>query len=142
MIGQVLWGTAVLALCGCLHVGMVAASVPFMGRLSYWAEQRTPALRTAELIAAAFAVIVIAHLAQVAIWASALVLLQAMPDFAQAVYFAIVTYTTLGYGDVTLEAGYAVFGSFAAITGLLTFGVSTAFLVGVVARVLPRSFGD
>lgn len=52
------------------------------------------------------------------------------------------TYTTLGYGDITLDPGVRVFGSFSAITGLLTFGFSTAFLIGLIVRLIPAAFSD
>lgn len=96
----------------------------------------------AELIAATFTMIVLAHTLQVWLWALTLLYLEAQSDLRSAIYFSLVTYTTLGYGDVVLSPEFAVFGAFASVTGLLTFGISTAFVVGVVARVLPRSFGE
>jgi hypothetical protein len=34
-----------------------------------------------------------------------------------------------------------MFGAMAAVTGLLSFGLSTAFLVGLLSRLLPRRIG-
>ena len=56
-----------------------------------------------------------------------------------SVYFSLASFTTLGYGDVTLGEDIRVFGAFTAVTGMLTFGVSTAFLVGLIARALPKN---
>ena len=52
------------------------------------------------------------------------------------------TYTTLGYGDVVLAENARIVATFCATTGLLTFGISTAFLIGVLSRVLPERFGE
>ena len=54
-----------------------------------------------------------------------------------AVYFSIATYTTLGYGDVVLDEGHRIFAAFGAMTGMLAFGISTAFLVGTMRPVSP-----
>jgi len=59
----------------------------------------------------------------------------ALPDWNTAVYFSLVTYTTLGYGDVVLGPGLRIFAAFSAVTGLLGFGISTAFLVGAIGKV-------
>src|SRR5687768_9986946 len=47
-------------------------------------------------------VVVLSHLAQIALWASFYFWQRAMPDFASALYFSAVTYTTTGYGDLVL----------------------------------------
>ena len=76
---------------------------------------------------------------QVWIWALALLLLGAFQTIELSVYFALASFTTLGYGDITLGEDIRVFGAFSAVTGMLTFGVSTAFLVGLIGRALPKN---
>ncbi len=39
----------------------------------------------------------------------------------------------IGYGDITLGHIWRLFGAMAAVNGLLTFGLSTAFLIEVFA---------
>jgi len=60
-----------------------------------------------------------------------------LPDFSDALYFLLITYTTVGYGDVTVGPDYTLYAAMAAVTGLLNFGLSTAFLVGLFTRLLP-----
>ena len=79
----------------------------------------------------------LAHTVQVWTWASVLILLGAVTPFEEAFYFATVTYTTLGYGDIVLDAGMRVFVTFAAISGLVAFGITSAFLVALIVRILP-----
>jgi hypothetical protein len=93
------------------------------------------------LVGCAFAAISFSHIAQVSIWAFCFSAFGALPDIAESIYFALVTYTTLGYGDITLGHGFRVFGSVAAITGVLNFGLSTAFLVGLITRLFQEHYG-
>ena len=57
-----------------------------------------------------------------------------MPGFRDALYFSLVTYTTLGYGDVTLNAEWRVLAAFEAVNGIIMFGWTTALIVAVVQR--------
>ena len=57
------------------------------------------------------------------------------------VELGLVTYTTVGYGDVIVGPDYRLFAAMAAVTGLLNFGLSTAFLVGLFGRLLPDDPG-
>ena len=91
----------------------------------------------APLIIAAFVAILLGHTLQVWVWALVLKATGAIGSLEEAVYFALVTSTTLGYGDITLERRWRVFGAMAAVNGLLTFGLSTAFLI----EVFTRSYG-
>ncbi|MFC3118107.1 ion channel [Jhaorihella thermophila] len=53
------------------------------------------------------------------------------------------TYTTVGYGDLTLGPGLRVFGTFAGVAGVLGFGISSAFLIAVMSRLLQAGmFGQ
>ena len=77
--------------------------------------------------------VVAAHTAQIWIWSAALLLkAQTFETWNTAVYFSVATYTTLGYGDIVLDEEHRIFASFAAMTGMLAFGISTAFLVAVM----------
>lgn len=138
LLGQIFWGTALLSLCALVHVAMVASSVPIIISASKWVTTRYPRLKVICLTALGFALIVFAHTVQVWIWALIFLRVGAFYDLATALYFALVTYTTLGYGDFILGPEFRIFASFAAVTGLLTFGLSTAFLVGLVSRILPQ----
>ena len=75
-------------------------------------------------------------------WALTIRALGALPRLADAVYFALVTTTTLGYGDITLKPDYRVFGAMGAVNGLMTYGLSTAFLVSIASGVLKAATGQ
>jgi hypothetical protein len=74
------------------------------------------------------------HLAQVGLWAGFLILLGALKAYNDAFYFSLVTFATLGYGDIVLAPGYRIFGALAATCGSLMLGWSTALIFAAISR--------
>lgn len=138
---QIFMGTIVLTTCALIHVGTFAIAIPFFERVGRKTSQMHAMSRNALLMCLGVGTTVAAHTVQIWLWAWVLYLFDAFDGFATCFYFALVTYTSLGYGDLVLGEGARVFGAFAAVTGLLTFGISTALLLGLVLRLL-RLLGD
>ncbi|MCT4369372.1 two pore domain potassium channel family protein [Yangia mangrovi] len=137
MWAQIALGTGLLCLCAGLQIWIVARTAPrLLGAIARIGVRGGP-LRLFGLICAAFGAMVMAHTLQIWLWAASFRQLGAFETLPEAFYFAVVSYTTLGYGDITLGEGLRIYGAFAAITGLLTFGVSTAFLLAVLTRLHP-----
>ena len=84
-------------------------------------------------------IMLFSHTVQIYVWAIALRLFGALCGYEEPIYFALVTYTTLGYGDVTLDIPYRILGPMASVNGIIAFGLTTAFLVGFFARFLGRA---
>ena len=80
----------------------------------------------------------LATITEVWAWALLYLALGAVGSLEQAVYFSTVTFTTLGFGDITLDERWRLLSSFEAANGLLIFGWSTA-LVFVAVRWVYRS---
>ncbi|MGI9407534.1 MAG: ion channel [Hyphomicrobiaceae bacterium] len=135
---QIMVGSLLLGLCSIIHIVILAYAIKFLTNLDKAFRSQGSTAHWIVFAAAGFGIVVFAHTVQVWTWAIAFVALDALPQISNAIYFALVTYTTLGYGDVTLDAGFRVFAAMAAVTGLLNFGLSTAFLVALVSRLLPR----
>ena len=76
--------------------------------------------------------------AQVGLWAGFLVLLGALQTYGDAFYFSLVTFATLGYGDIVLAPGYRIFGALAATCGSLMIGWSTALIFAAISRAIDR----
>jgi len=85
------------------------------------------------LVRLAWALIAI-HLAEIAIWAGFYWRRGCLPDLESAIYFAGVTYTTVGYGDLVLPKEWRLLGPIEALTGILMCGLSTGFFFAVVAK--------
>lgn len=79
---------------------------------------------------------IILHFAEILLWAMAYMLVAAdeLASFEAAVYFSAVTFTTLGYGDITLSSDWRLLSGFEAIGGIVLIGWTTAFLYAVLQR--------
>jgi len=85
------------------------------------------------------ATLVILHMAEIAVWASYFSLRGLFPDFETATYFSLVTYTTVGYGDVILPKEWRILGSSEALVGILMTSWSVAILVAVITSLFKES---
>ena len=74
----------------------------------------------------------LATIIEVWAWAVLYLALGAIGSLEQAVYFSTVTFTTLGFGDITLDETWRLLSSFDAANGLLMFGWSTALIFAAV----------
>lgn len=72
------------------------------------------------------------------LWALAFHLLRVFSGFEEAMYFTLVTFTTLGYGDVLMPLEWRILGGLAAANGLLSFGLMTALMVESLRHVRVR----
>jgi len=83
------------------------------------------------------------HVVEVVIWAVAyrvLTPISSLDTFEKAMYFSVVTFTTLGYGDITLpEQEWRMLSGIEALNGILLVGWTTAFLFAVVQRTWSAS---
>ena len=73
-----------------------------------------------------------ATLVETVAWALAFLWTGALEHFEEALYFSMVTFTTLGYGDVTLVPQWRLLSAFAAVNGIIMFGWTTAVIVYAV----------
>ncbi len=53
-------------------------------------------------------------------------------SFEEALYFSMVTFTTVGYGDVTLQGSWRLLAGIEAMNGILLVGWSSASLYNVI----------
>jgi hypothetical protein len=58
----------------------------------------------------------------------------AVADFEPALYFSLVSFSTVGFGDITLGHEWRLLSGLTAAAGFLSFGWSTAYMVELVRR--------
>jgi len=83
-------------------------------------------------------IVFVLHTIEIMVWAGAyqvLLPLQELGSFEEAVYFSFVTFSTLGYGDITLSEGWRVLSGIEALNGILLVGWTTALIFAVVQAV-------
>jgi hypothetical protein len=78
------------------------------------------------------------HLLEVLLWAAYFSFRGCLPDVSISFYFSLITYATVGYGDVVLTAQYRLLGGIEALTGVLMMSWSTALLIAYVQRVYSQ----
>jgi hypothetical protein len=132
-LGLILLGLTV-GFHGALILGTLQPFRAFAQRL----HARASVARQVALILTALLVLIVATLIEVGVWTAGLHLVGAISEPWTGFYFALVTYTTLGYGDVVLTEGYRLTGALCAVAGLLTIGLTTAFLIEVVRQLAER----
>lgn len=134
---QIILGTLLLFVCISIHIYVMLNAITLLRQLRFRLRDMTRFRLWTTVLGIALLAIVGANTIEVWLFAVSVLVLGALTDFGDAIYFALVTYTTLGYGDVVLSKGYRIFGAFGAVTGLLAFGFSTAFLISLFNRLVP-----
>ena len=76
------------------------------------------------------------HAIEITIWALFYLWVGCFQDGPAAFYFAGVTYTTLGYGDLLLPVQWRMLAPIEALTGILMGGLSTGLFFVVVSAIL------
>jgi len=99
-------------------------------------EREFSVVRSIFLFIEIFAIILGLHLAEICTWAIFYTRWAGLKDFEPSLYFSIVTYTTIGYGDVTLPVAWRLLGAIEGVTGVLTFGWSTGVIFAVASRLM------
>lgn len=78
--------------------------------------------------------LIVLHLAEILVWGLFYWWQQCLPDAESSFYFAGVTYTTVGYGDLVLPSEWRLLSSVEGLTGILMCGLSTGFFFALVNR--------
>lgn len=84
-------------------------------------------------------IIMLATLIESAIWALTYLQIGSFDMFEEALYFSLVTYSTLGYGDVILSDSHRLLGAFEATNGVIMLGWSTAIVVSALQKIYMKS---
>ena len=128
-------GTGLLVCCAVLHITLAAMLVAHLkGKRAI--QNLHCQWDVAKLVLTVFGAFALSHTIHIYLWAFVVWLAGALSGYEEPFYFVLVTYTTLGYGDVTLAPAFRILGAMASVTGILMFGLTTAFLVSVFARAL------
>jgi voltage-gated potassium channel len=134
MIRVLLVGFILTALTVIIHgLGTLTLSVDLV-RL--WAEKkdRGRPFTVELLIVRLVSGLLVLHLVEMGLWAACYVFAGLLPDVETAAYFSLTSYTTVGYGDVVLEAPTRLIGPIEAAVGVLMLGWSTGLVVVAITR--------
>ena len=79
--------------------------------------------------------LILMHLAEISVWGLFYFWQGCLPDAESAFYFAGVTYTTVGYGDLVLPKPWRLLGPIEGLTGILMCGLSAGLFFAVVSTI-------
>jgi hypothetical protein len=136
MLKQVAVGGVIFALCVAVHAwAMLVAVQVLQPRLA----RTGGSVALVSTMVAVVCTLSLAHLAEVGLWGVGMALVGAIGSEEGPLYFAFVSYTTLGYGDVLATREWRLLGPAAAMNGILLFGWSTAVIFHVLADTVRRA---
>lgn len=135
MFAQLLIGSGMMLLT-VIVAGLSAWAMEWaFARSHFWLlrDPHRPKLMLVVLLTALWALAMVT--AGVWLWAACFRALGIFLTWEAAVYFSLVSYTTLGYGDILLTHEWRILGGMAAANGLLNIGLLTAMLVEALRHV-------
>jgi hypothetical protein len=135
MLRQLLLGGAVSLGNIAIHAAVMAAVVGTARRALKW-KYRRPQVWLAAAMVTTVGILMVAHVAEVGVWALAYGMVEVAAPGSDVLYFAFVNYTTLGYGDIVPVERWRVLGPMAAMNGVLLFGWSTAVIFEVMRQAM------
>ena len=132
MTEQILIGSALMIVTTLVHSGFTLMALEGLrtSRARGWLLHS--AWARASLLAGLVLMMFLASLVEVAIWAATYLAEGAITGIEKALYFSMVTFTTLGYGDIVLGEGWRLLASFEAANGIILFGWTTALIFAFI----------
>lgn len=142
MLLQVFYAIALVLATTLVHTGCTVAVLGWLRSLvkHHWA-LRSNVTRAFVLAFVVLSMSLAAYLESM-LWAGFYWAVEALPTLADALYFSLVTFTTLGYGDLTLDEEWRLLGAFQAANGIIIFGWTTAIIVAVAQRLFLHHSTD
>ncbi len=135
MLLQLLIGSIAILVSMGVIVGFVALAVKMLPTADALVSSiNFPQLRLFTMLSASVILILAASTVCVWLWAVLFRTLGVFSSLEEAVYFSLVSISTVGYGDVVVQKEWRVLSGFVAVNGLLAFGIFTAFLIEVMRK--------
>lgn len=135
MIEQLTIGSTLMITTILIHAVFIGFAASYADRKSYWFRRGSYTFKTMIAITAVVLLMLLSITICTWLWAGIFIWLDVFTEIEPAVYFSLVTMTTLGYGDITLDQQWRVLSGLTAVNGLLLFGLTTAFLVEFIFQI-------
>ncbi len=141
MLRQIFIGTIVIFFTIVIQVLFISTAAEVLRRRKAWLVKPPFFVKTIVALVGVVLWLIVGISLSAWSWAGVLLFLGTFRTMEPALYFSIVTFTTLGYGDITVDSQWRILASFAAVDGLIIFGVNTAFLVEFTRRLRLTQLG-
>lgn len=134
MAVQLVTGIFVSAITVVLAAALIGIAIHFLTAAGKWMTSPVVCYRPAIALASVTIWLIIVLVLCVGVWAATFLFLGLFDALEPAIYFAIVSFTTLGFGDVLLPVEWRLLSGICAANGLLLFALCAAFLVEFFRR--------
>jgi hypothetical protein len=139
--GDWAWSLPLIVLNVMLHVaGLDLINRTILGVIGRVRNHRSFNLFFGLVIGLATLLATVLHAVEAGIWAVVYRALGALPDGKSAMLYSLNAITTYGHSDLYLTPHWQLMGALEALNGMLLFGLTTAFLYGVLQRVWPTQW--
>ena len=137
--GQILIGLAMIALTVVIHTAGIVGLIAYLKAWGMVTVGHRNYIGVAQVLVLTIVGLFFVHIVEILSWAVMYLWLGDFESLERALYFSAVTFTTLGYGDITLQERWQLLSSVEAVNGIILFGVSTAFLFAVMRRLFEAA---
>ena len=132
MLNELAIAAAIVSVSLIIHMAGIMLMAEWLLRRREELERGVSRRHFVGLIVMLFAGILLLHVIQTSLWAAFYYTQELFSDFETSLYFSMVSFTTIGYGDVLLPRNWRLLGVIEGFSGVLLCGVSTAFIFAVV----------
>lgn len=132
MLNNILIGLIVVLITITIHSGVTVLVRELVSDKYHFDSSKLRRLLYIDLIVL---IIILATIFESLVWGYTFYYLGSLNNLGDALYFSLVTYTTLGYGDVILAGEYRLLAAVEAANGVIMLGWSTALVVGFIQKV-------
>ncbi|MFV0302689.1 MAG: ion channel [Paracoccus sp. (in: a-proteobacteria)] len=142
MLIQIALGALLLMLSTMIAGGSALAMLDFFRRKVDWLTREPHDLKL--VVALMVANLWVMGIVTLSVWGWALTFhaLGAFAGLDEALYFSLVVFTTLGFGDVLLPVEWRLMGGMMAVNGLLNVGLLTAVMLETLRTIRTRQKED
>lgn len=139
MAQQLALGAALIVVTVVIHA--LAMRAAFKVALGAHAERwNLRAAWTITWLTAAFVLVMfLAAILEALVWAWAYLAVGAFEALEPALYFSLVAFTTVGFGDVVLDSSWRILSAIESANGVMMFGWTTALIFWFLQRLVQRS---
>lgn len=138
MLNQFLIGLSVIVVTGFIHASVLSFALDRHQSLTAWARTHSAYWQRSIALGISIVWVMFAHLIEVFVWSFVYLVLGVFDAMEPAVYFVLVAYTTLGFGDIIISESWRLLAGLTAANGFLAFGWSAAFQVEYFSRLSKR----
>jgi len=141
MLTQLMVGSALISLTIIVEALFIGAATVGLTRVGAWLITGRVILKLVLSLTAVVLWMLVALSVAVWIWAGAFLLLGQFHDLETSLYFSVVSFTTLGFGDIVIGKEWRLLSGLIAANGLILFSLTTAFLIEFIVKLRSQQDG-